>query len=84
MQISRTTVVLSSLHAQKTYNLASQRTGKVSSGPHGEGDNFSYCRTELFCELIVFAIEPFANIVNTHLFSMSMYITKAEPRMQKL
>ena len=41
-----------------------------------------YCRTKLFCELIILAIEPLSNIVNAHLFSIYLYITKTEPRMQ--
>ena len=28
----------------------------------------SYCRMELFCQSIIFVIEPLANIVNVHLF----------------
>ena len=44
----------------------------------------AYCKTKLFCELKIFAIEPFASIFNSHLFSMSFYIAKAEPRTQKL
>ena len=41
-----------------------------------------YCRTEFFCKLIIFAIEPFANIFGAHLLLMSLYVTKAEPRSQ--
>ena len=44
----------------------------------------NYCKTELFVELRIFAIEPFAKNVNSHLFSMSIYITKAEPRTKTL
>ena len=40
----------------------------------------SYCRTQLFCKPIIFAIKSLANIVNAHLFSLSLYVTKAEPR----
>ena len=38
-----------------------------------------YCRMELCCDLIIFAMESFTNII-----LMSLYITKAEPRTQKL
>ena len=33
-------------------------------------DMMMYRRTELFSKLIIFAIEPFANTVNAHLFTM--------------
>ena len=35
-----------------------------------------YCRVELFYKLIMFVIEPFANIINAHLSLMELCITK--------
>ena len=43
-----------------------------------------YCRMKLFCKLIIFVIKSFTNIVNSHLFSLYLYITKAEPLERKI
>ena len=38
--------------------------------PYSSSEGMQYCRTELFCKLIIFAIESFANIVHAHLSSI--------------